>query len=98
MKKKKKPNTFTIQFNEELPHHRRAIEMLNQQGNKKAEYIAQALCGFEGFSSFADNITLEKTIERIVDLKLAELGLTKNQPDTEEMRDIADSFLSAFSS
>ena len=43
MAEKKKQNKFTIQFNPGDPAHRQVIEILNQQGRRKAQFIVNAV-------------------------------------------------------
>lgn len=40
---KKDPNKFTILFNSADPLHQQVIEMLNQQGRRKAQFVVNAI-------------------------------------------------------
>lgn len=44
---KKNPNRFTIGFNKDKPSHQKAVEILNQTGDK-AELIASAILCYMG--------------------------------------------------
>ena len=37
------PYRFTLLFNQTDPRHRRTVEILNQQGKSKSQYIVTAL-------------------------------------------------------
>lgn len=43
MPEKKEQNKFTIQFNPADPAHRQIIDILNQQGRRKAQFIVNAV-------------------------------------------------------
>ena len=43
MPEKKEQNKFTIQFNPADPAHRQTIDILNQQGRRKAQFIVNAV-------------------------------------------------------
>lgn len=43
MVKKKEDNKFTIQFNPADPQHAQTIDILNQQGRRKAQFITNAV-------------------------------------------------------
>jgi hypothetical protein len=43
MPEKKEQNKFTIQFNPADPVHRQVIDILNQQGRRKAQFIVNAV-------------------------------------------------------
>ncbi len=43
MPEKKEQNKFTIQFNPADPTHRQIIDILNQQGRRKAQFIVNAV-------------------------------------------------------
>lgn len=43
MAKKKEGNKFTIQFNPADPQHAQTIDILNQQGRRKAQFITNAV-------------------------------------------------------
>lgn len=42
------PYRFTLLFNQTDPRHRRAVEILNQQGKSKSQYIATAILHYVG--------------------------------------------------
>lgn len=43
MPEKKEQNKFTIQFNPADPAHRQVIDILNQQGRRKAQFLVNAV-------------------------------------------------------
>ena len=43
MPEKKEQNKFTIQFNIADPSHRQIVDILNQQGRRKAQFIVNAV-------------------------------------------------------
>lgn len=43
MAEKKEQNKFTIRFNATDPSHQQVIDMLNQQGRRKAQFIVNAI-------------------------------------------------------
>lgn len=43
MASKKLPGRFTLQFNTADPHHRVVIDILNQQGRSKSQFITSAV-------------------------------------------------------
>lgn len=43
MPEKKEQNKFTIQFNPADPAHRQTVDILNQQGRRKAQFIVSAV-------------------------------------------------------
>lgn len=43
MPEKKEQNKFTIQFNPADPAHRQVMDLLNQQGRRKAQFIVNAI-------------------------------------------------------
>lgn len=74
------PYRFTLLFNQTDPRHRRAVEILNQQGKSKSQYIVTAIlhyidCSklpmdstgeYQSLQSLADRI-IEQTAKRILD-------------------------------
>lgn len=48
---KKQPGRFTIQFNEADPQQRQVIELLNQQGRRKAVFLTCAVLAYCGQGS-----------------------------------------------
>lgn len=74
---KKQPGRFTIQFNAADPQQRQVIELLNQQGRRKAAFLTSAVlayCG-QGCAPVIPPPSLETTmpelIEQIVEKILA---------------------------
>ena len=74
------PYRFTLLFNQTDPRHRRAVEILNQQGKSKSQYIVTAIlhyinCSklpvdstseYQSLQSLADRI-IEQTAKRVLD-------------------------------
>lgn len=74
------PYRFTLLFNQTDPRHRRAVEILNQQGKSKSQYIVTAIlhyidCNrlpvdstseYQSLQSLADRI-IEQTAKRVLD-------------------------------
>ncbi len=74
------PYRFTLLFNQTDPRHRRAVEILNQQGKSKSQYIVTAIlhyidCNklpvdstdeYQFLQSLADRI-IEQTAKRVLD-------------------------------
>ena len=74
------PYRFTLLFNQTDPRHRRAVEILNQQGKSKSQYIVTAIlhyidCSklpvdstseYQSLQSLADRI-IEQTVKRVLD-------------------------------
>lgn len=77
---KSNPYRFTLLFNQTDPHHRRAVEILNQQGKSKSQYIVTAIlhyidCNklpvdstseYQSLQSLADRI-IEQTAKRVLE-------------------------------
>lgn len=77
---KNNPYRFTLLFNRTDPRHRRAVEILNQQGKSKSQYIVTAIlhyidCNrlpvdstseYQSLQSLADRI-IEQTAKRVLD-------------------------------
>lgn len=77
---KNNPYQFTLLFNRTDPRHRRAVEILNQQGKSKSQYIVTAIlhyidCNrlpvdstseYQSLQSLADRI-IEQTARRVLD-------------------------------
>lgn len=77
---KNNPYRFTLLFNQTDPRHRRAVEILNQQGKSKSQYIVTAIlhyidCNklpvdstseYQSLQSLADRI-IEQTAKRVLD-------------------------------
>ena len=74
------PYRFTLLFNQTDPRHRRAVEILNQQGKSKSQYIVTAIlhyidCNklpvdstgeYQSLQSLADRI-IEQTAKKVLD-------------------------------
>ena len=74
------PYRFTLLFNQTDPRHRRVVEILNQQGKSKSQYIVTAIlhyidCNklpvdstseYQSLQSLADRI-IEQTAKRVLD-------------------------------
>ncbi len=54
MAKKKEDNKFTIQFNPADPQHAQTIDILNQQGRRKAQFITNAVIHYLHCSNTPD--------------------------------------------
>lgn len=73
MSDKKKPGRFTIQFNDRDPQHRLVIDLLNQQGRNKAQFLTNAVLHYINCSevpeprpSIPDGELLEKMVLEIL--------------------------------
>lgn len=75
MPEKKEQNKFTIQFNPADPAHRRVIDILNQQGRRKAQFLVNAVQHYLHCSETpdipqpapVDTRVLEDIVRRIVE-------------------------------
>lgn len=77
---KNNPYRFTLLFNQTDPRHRRAVEILNQQGKSKSQYIVTAIlhyidCNrlpldstgeYQSLQSLADRV-IEQTAKKVLD-------------------------------
>lgn len=74
MAAKKQPGRFTIQFNAADPQQRRVIELLNQQGRRKAAFLTSAVlyyCGQGAVPAVPPPTPESAMIEQIVQKILA---------------------------
>ena len=89
MAAKKQPGRFTIQFNAADPQQRQVIELLNQQGRRKAAFLTSAVlcyCG-QGAAPAAppptpESAMIEQIVQKILAAKnLDTLAQVGDQPD-----------------
>lgn len=70
MAEKKDPGKFTVRFNTADPHQRTVIEVLNQQGRYKAQFLTSAILHYVHCSQTPDihgaSAVGSEEIERIV--------------------------------
>ena len=70
MPEKKDPGKFTVRFNTADPHQRTVIEVLNQQGRYKAQFLTSAILHYVHCSQTPDihgaSAVGSEEIERIV--------------------------------
>ena len=70
MTEKKDPGKFTVRFNTADPHQRTVIEILNQQGRYKAQFLTSAILHYVHCSQTPDihgaSAVGSEEIERIV--------------------------------
>lgn len=70
MTEKKDPGKFTVRFNTADPHQRTVIEVLNQQGRYKAQFLTSAILHYVHCSQTPDihgaSAVGSEEIERIV--------------------------------
>lgn len=109
MADKKNPGRFTIQFNAADPQQRKAAELLEQQGRRKAQFLTTAIlhyvCGQEmpehPQCKVPDIAELEDLILKILDAHFAERN-SESQLSNEEaaeqrtIRETPDDDLLAF--
>lgn len=84
---KKQPGRFTIQFSPADPQQRQVIELLNQQGRRKAVFLTAAVLSYCGKStppsgSLPQQLDLT-TIEQVVRKVLQEINLSEQKENTE---------------
>ncbi len=66
------PYRFTLLFNQTDPRHRRAVEILNQQGKSKSQYIVTAIlhyidCSKLPVDSTSEYQSLQSLADRIIE-------------------------------
>ena len=72
---KKDPNKFTILFNGADPLHQQVVDMLNQQGRRKAQFVVNAVQHYLHCSETpdipqsapADTVAIETIVRRIME-------------------------------
>lgn len=85
MAKKKEDNKFTIQFNPADPQHAQTIDILNQQGRRKAQFITNAVIHYLHCSNtpdiphttLVDTAAIETIVRRIVEEQRKSLSVPK---------------------
>lgn len=97
---KKASNRFTIQFNASDAKHLKVMDILNIQGRKKAQYIAEAVIAFESqinidgeVKNSDDNLRYQVTsiVQQILSNNKApskEISTSKNQIEPHKKRKI----------
>ena len=89
MAAKKQPGRFTIQFNAADPQQRQVIELLNQQGRRKAAFLTSAVLCYCGQGAAPavppptpDSAMIEQIVQKILAAKnLDTLAQVGDQPD-----------------
>lgn len=72
---KKDPNKFTILFNGADPFHQQVVDMLNQQGRRKAQFVVNAIQHYLHCSETpdipqpapVDTVAIETIVRRIME-------------------------------
>ena len=85
MPKKKEDNKFTIQFNPADPQHAQTIDILNQQGRRKAQFITNAVMHYLHCSNTPDipqivpidTAAIETIVRRIMEEQNKSLSVPK---------------------
>lgn len=86
---KKQPGRFTIQFNAADPQQRQVIELLNQQGRRKAAFLTSAVLCYCGQGAAPavppptpESAMIEQIVQKILAAKnLDTLAQVGDQPD-----------------
>ena len=86
---KKQPGRFTIQFNAADPQQRQVIELLNQQGRRKAAFLTCAVLAYCGQGAAPvipppslESAMIEQIVQKILAAKnLDTLAQVGDQPD-----------------
>lgn len=89
MAAKKQPGRFTIQFNAADPQQRQVIELLNQQGRRKAAFLTSAVLCYCGQGAAPavppptpESAMIEQIVQKILAVKnLDTLAQVGDQPD-----------------
>lgn len=89
MAAKKQPGRFTIQFNAADPQQRQVIELLNQQGRRKAVFLTCAVLAYCGQGAAPavppptpESAMIEQIVQKILAAKnLDTLAQVGDQPD-----------------
>lgn len=89
MAAKKQPGRFTIQFNAADPQQRQVIELLNQQGRRKAAFLTSAVLYYCGQGAVPavppptpESAMIEQIVQKILAAKnLDTLAQVGDQPD-----------------
>jgi len=70
MTERKQPGRFTVQFNLEDPGQRKAAEVLDRQGRRKAQFLAGAILSYVQTPASGNGVIFpgidEKTLEQMV--------------------------------
>ena len=89
MAEKKAPYRFTIGFNPGDPTHRQVVELLNQQGHRKAQFLVNAVLHYVHCPETPDipemdagmPVMGEKDMETLIVRILKDRGYFKDMPD-----------------
>lgn len=87
MAKKKESNKFTIQFNPADPQHAQTIDILNQQGRRKAQFITNAVMHYLHCTNTPnipqtvpiDTAVIETIVRRIMEEQVKNLPVPKRE-------------------
>ncbi len=90
MAEKKNPCRFTIGFNPGDPTHRQVVELLNQQGHRKAQFLVNAVLHYVHCPETPDipetdagaPVMGEKDMEMLIVRILEGRGYFKEKPET----------------
>lgn len=77
MANKKKPGRFTIQFNTNDPQQQMAADILERQGRRKAQYIANAIWYYAHCAEGIDAATMPMMDDKALELLV--LNILKKQ-------------------
>lgn len=94
MAKKKEDNKFTIQFNPADPQHAQTIDILNQQGRRKAQFITNAVMHYLHCSNTTeipqavpiDTSTIEAIVRRIMEEQNKTFPISAKVTDKEQLQ------------
>lgn len=82
---KKQPGRFTIQFNLSDPQQRQVIELLNEQGRRKAVFLTAAVlsyCGKNNVTQILPQPQMDlEAIEKVVRSVLESVSLQSTKPE-----------------
>lgn len=97
MSGKKQPGRFTIQFNEADPQQRQVIELLNQQGRRKAVFLTCAVlayCG-QGAATVIPPPSTPPSIEPAMIEQIVQKVLRQNASAAPTQKEVAGALASA---
>lgn len=83
---KKQPGRFTIQFNAADPQQRQVIELLNQQGRRKAAFLTSAVLAYYGQAAPAwqpaalEPALVEEVVKKILQQRPMQPAETQSRP------------------
>lgn len=85
MAAKKQPGRFTIQFNSADPQQRQVIELLNEQGRRKAVFLTAAVlsyCGKNNVNQISPQPRMDlEAIEKVVKKAMESVSLQSAKSD-----------------